>query len=91
MENQNIILNGQEKDIVLSFVEKSNPLIQPDAVSVDASLQLRFLLCFALSLQHQTSRNRREFMKNSFHPPSTDSLRICQMGEEISFYPICTA
>ncbi len=26
-------------------------------------------------------------MKISFRPPSTDSLRICQTGEEISFYP----
>ena len=26
-------------------------------------------------------------MKISFHPPSTDSLRICQTGEGISFYP----
>ena len=25
-------------------------------------------------------------MKISFRPPSTDSLRICQTGEEISFY-----
>ena len=25
-------------------------------------------------------------MKISFCPPSTDSLRICQTGEEISFY-----
>jgi hypothetical protein len=33
------------------------------------------------------SRNRREFVKITFRPPSTDSLRIYQMGEEISFYP----
>jgi len=26
------------------------------------------------------------FCENFFRPPSTDSLRICQTGEEISFY-----
>ncbi len=43
VENQDIVLSGQEKDVVLSFVEKLNTLIQLDAISVDASLQLHFV------------------------------------------------
>ncbi len=39
------------------------------------------------SLQHHASRNRREFLKFSSRLPSTDSLRICQTREGISFYP----
>jgi len=38
--------------------------------------------------QHHASRNRREFVKNSFRLPSTDSLRVCQTGEGISFYSL---
>ena len=47
----------------------------------------RFAKISLYSLQHHASRNRREFMKISSRPPSTDSLRICQTGEGISFYP----
>lgn len=43
VKDQDILLSEQEKNIILSFVEKLNNLIKLDAVSVDSNLRLHFV------------------------------------------------